>query len=1002
MNSLQFWKSWARIYQYIGIVIGGAFLLALLFFWYAWYESPNPALSWFSVQEQELSQIPVHTFQQGLLELTIQGDNYLIFERFLGEQLKPNLLAGYIFLSMLAVGMVVLISIITTLSRFWYLLGMGLFILFIVGFRMEIIAMFGQANKIFTILVLIVYTIPSFYFHFFRTSVSFIWRLLLFTIITGIVGLVIFFFAAVDYPLLHLSVTGITAGIIISVVFILMVAHEILASFILISSSSVKQRKSLNHFLIISSIYMINLSLAYAHKIGSIDWNFLYINFYLLISISGILGVWGFRQRQPQYEKIMEADPFGVYFFLSLGAICFGTIGYFIGTSNDAALVTINDIIIYSHLGYGIIFLTYVISNFISMLAKNMPVHKVLYKPTNMPYFTFRFGGIIATLAFVFYNTWQTPVQHAFGGYHNAAGDLYQTLGDPLLAGAFYERAGTYGYLNHHSNYALANLEAKKNYNTYKERNYYDRATQRRPTEFAFINLAQTYIRNNQWLEARLTLNEGLKNFPNSGPIKNTLGVVFSKINLPDSSLSYLQEARGHSLTKRSAETNFIGVAAKNKLSVNADSLFTLIASDNKGTQSNALAFANIQGTKINLEVNLEADSVLNLFSASLINNYILNHLGELDSVTISNVITNAKKPVNKFYREELLFTVAIALYADGQVGRAFSLLEEVTILSNTQNKYNTILAMWALENRAPMDAMSFIDYVISEQYPEVLPVAAIALTEGGRLDEALIKWDSLRASPDSSYFDYARQMINALSAQATNIQSLNNVEKYFYSNHRISLANKTAFNDVLASIDDDELKARSILARSQKLFEVDELDEAIATFQQIEGLLLIDRDLYNQINLFELELLAANQDLPGLSNRLKQNELTLTKNLKSYRVYFDVILNPNQLNGDNLLQQYQWLAKANPYHEEAIISAAKYLGNNLADNFITYRILTEALHANPYSVKLLKAYSIEAAKLGFDEYANSALERLRPLMPPQSLRKFLINNQNTFAQVIQ
>ncbi|MEQ8425529.1 MAG: hypothetical protein RIA63_12520, partial [Cyclobacteriaceae bacterium] len=63
MQSLQFWKSWAKAYQLVGLVIGAVFAFTLLFLWYSWFMSPAPALTWYSVQEQELTQIPVHTFQ---------------------------------------------------------------------------------------------------------------------------------------------------------------------------------------------------------------------------------------------------------------------------------------------------------------------------------------------------------------------------------------------------------------------------------------------------------------------------------------------------------------------------------------------------------------------------------------------------------------------------------------------------------------------------------------------------------------------------------------------------------------------------------------------------------------------------------------------------------------------------------------------------------------------------------------------------------------------------
>ncbi len=1002
MHSLQFWKSWAKPYQRIGLIVGAAFIFSVLFLWYCWATSPAPALTWYTVQEQELTQVPIHSFQKGLAELTIYGDNYLIFERLLGDDLKPNVTAGYIFLSLLVLSMVIVLTIITTLTRFWYLLGMGLFILFIVGFRMEILEVFGMPDKTFTMLTLIAYCIPSFYFQFFKSTISFKNRLLVFAIITLLIGALIVQFATVTFPLLHLSVTGVAAGICISIVFILMVAHEILASFVYIASQSERQTKSLNHFLIISAVYMINLALAYAHKIGSIDWDFLYINFYLLLTISGILGIWGFRQREPQYSKILSADPFGVYLFLSLGMISFAAIGYFIGSANDSALVTINDIIIYAHLGYGIIFLTYVISNFIAMMAKNMPVYKVLYKPNNMPYFTFRFGGIIATLAFVFYNTWQTPVQHAFSAYYNAGGDLYQTLGDNRFAHAFYEQAGTYGFLNHHSNYALANLEARRNYNSLKERNFYERATQRRPTAFAYLNLSETYLRNKQWLEARLILKEAISEFPQSGAIDNTLGIIFSKMDLADSSLIFLQRASADRISRQSADGNFIGVAAKNNLSIKADSLYQLIKSDNPGTKSNALAFANLQGTKIDLPVDAFADTTLNLFSASLINNYLLNNLHSQDSTFIDQVIALGHKPVNNDYSESLLFASALALYANGQIGKAFTLMEEVTIYSNTQDKYNTLLAMWALENNAPLDACDFIDYVLNQDFTDALPVAAISYADAQRTNKALIKWDSLRSGADTTYHRYARKMMKALSIRPSFTGQLTDEEKFLYAIYRISLDDDNTFQRIVSELKSNELKGRAILIRSQKLFEADQIDNAILTFRQIEGLQLADKILFEDIQLFELALMANKRDLKGLAQQLKRLHAALDGPRKSEQVYYTTLLKKESGDTTEIARNYQWLATANPYDEESIIAAAQYFKINSVDDLKPYSILVEALHSNPYAIKLLKAYSLEAARLGFADYSNDALERLRSLISVSAMRTFLLNNQNAFAQVIR
>ena len=148
--------------------------------------------------------------------------------------------------------------------------------------------------------------------------------------------------------------------------------------------------------------------------------------------------------------------------------------------------------------------------------------------------------------------------------------------------------------------------------------------------------------------------------------------------------------------------------------------------------------------------------------------------------------------------------------------------------------------------------------------------------------------------------------------------------------------------------------------------------------------------------------MLAAKRDLRGLANQINNQSVEFSGRWKSEKVFYSALL--NQLSGDTIATsaQFRWLAFVNPYHEDAVIAAADYFRTQDGDQLLPYVILTEALHANPHSAKLLKSYSIEAAQRGFDEYAQDGLERLRHVLPARMLRNFLTQNQDTFAQVLQ
>src|SRR5690606_7989028 len=221
-----------------------------------------------------------------------------------GSKIEPNTLASYIFLFIFSLAAVMIITVITTIEKFWYFIAMGLFIIFIVSLRFEVLGLFGFYNRVPTAVILALYIIPSFYLNRFRPSTSFLTRLFIFAGITMMIAACISFFATVTLPFYHLTITAFTSSLVLTVLFIIMVAHEIVAGFVYIVSQG--NSKSLNHMLIISTIYLVNVVITCFHEMGIIDWNFIYINLFLLLTISAIIGIWGFRHRETMYSNIIS------------------------------------------------------------------------------------------------------------------------------------------------------------------------------------------------------------------------------------------------------------------------------------------------------------------------------------------------------------------------------------------------------------------------------------------------------------------------------------------------------------------------------------------------------------------------------------------------------------------------------------------------------------------------------------------------------------------------
>ena len=321
-----------------------------------------------------------------------------------------------------------------------------------------------------------------------------------------------------------------------------------------------------------SVIYLANVLILYLYDTRVIEWDFYYLNPYILLVVSALLGLWGLQSRKVLFKNSIKDYPILVYMYLVMGIFCFGSLFYFLGNANDPILQVIKDAIIYSHLGFGAMFFVYVIFNFMGMLRKNMPVAKVIYKPSNMPHFTFRFAGSIVVLALFLLEDIEVPVNHTLSGMFNHVGDYYNEIDDNLNAETYYHNGMLYGYMNHRSNYALAKLYESKG-ETENAIKHYENAIRIRPSEMAYVNLSTLKIKQGELFKSLFILSDGQRIFPSGRAILNNKGQLFSRISIPDSALIYFDASHRAGDQMHAAATNYMALLAHSKLNFDADSV---------------------------------------------------------------------------------------------------------------------------------------------------------------------------------------------------------------------------------------------------------------------------------------------------------------------------------------------------------------------------------------------------------------------------------------------
>jgi hypothetical protein len=979
MQSLFFWNSWIKDYRIIWYGLLTTFIAALALMWYFYLQAPEGAMQWQKLQEQKTIETTIHNFRVGPFHLTVPAESYVIFEYFSGSDVQHNMFATNCFLVILCISVVVLLSLISVLERFWYFIGMSLFIMLIMALRFDVLKIFGFRHLGVSITILGIYLLVSFYFKYFKTHSSFIIRLASFSAITLLLVGIIHFFAQVDHPALHLMITAFTPGLILTILFVLIVSHEIMVSFVYITDRG-GAGNSAKHFSLISLFYLVNVIIAALHEIGVIDWNFLYLNVFLLLTISAVLAIWGFKVREPQYENILPFSPFGAFLIISLGSIALITVAQFLGNANDAVLKVVRDVIIFSHAGFGIIFFIYFVSNFMAMMGDGLPVYHLLYKPNRMPYFSFQFAGLIATLAFIFYSNWREYVYHSTAGFYNYVGDLYLEQGDEIFGISFYEQSRSRAFQNNRANYALGNLKAGRLDFEGAMRNY-ELSNAKRPTEFSLVNQGNLSLWTARYFDAIKYFNKAMLRAPESAKLSNNLGFAYAKVHAIDSANYFLSQARDDKETRASAEGNFLAMAALEYIPVNADSVTKLFDDESPAVAANAVALSTLLRQPITLSADPLAHKELDLHSATYLNNYIIHHVKDLDSAFIKKAYAIATDTINSSYSEALRGSLAYAYYHQGQVFKALEILGELAYITQEYGgKFNYTMGLWALEQNAPELAATYFAFADEANYKEGKFYYAIALTESRQINEALMAWDSVAAQNDVASQRFAEQLIRILNLNIDQALKLSDGEKYQFSRYKLRLSDSASFNRVVESFENVNYKAQSLLDRTNALLKADQLIAAIKTFNRISGLELTDKRLYESIAFTELRMLAIRKEVRPLAQQINKGvNFDRARNLD--KVLYTALLNASSGNTKEAAAQFEYLSKSNPFFEEAILSSAEFFRTQDARSGKPYDILVNSIYVNPKSIRLLKAYAEEASRQGFDEYATSARERVAEMM---------------------
>jgi hypothetical protein len=969
------------------------FAVAVLYFLFHYVANPGFLIHWETETDIETVKTVFDHYTVGLFTFPIQVENYVILQNFLPSDMEIVLWTAHIYLALMAVSLSLILALSTTLRKSWYIISMVLLAVFFVYLKTDYLLLFGTYNKAGIIAALGLFFPASYYIHFYRSALPLHRRFFVFLALMVVFGLFLSVFSEAPAPALHLTNYGLYPALVVSIIFIFMIGHEPISAFLhVITGSGIKGSKNLLHFFIISLIYLVNVLLVYLRNSRDLDLNIYMINSYWLLMFAAIVGLWGYRRRSPTYSGIFPFQPTGALLYLALGTICFSTIAYLLAAANDSLLETLEDAITFSQLGYGAMFILYVIANFYTMLHNNVNISKIVYKPGRMPYFISKFAGVIVILG-LFLRANLVPFYQAISGYHSGLGDIYYYNNDYMAAREYYKIASNYSATSHRANYALASIEEQER-NSSNALLYYLQSVIKNPTEFAYAKIARGYWLKNRFFDAIFSLREGIDRFENSGYLFNNLGVLYAKTDITDSTLYFLQRAQQQRSTESAALANELAILnIKNPPPDYAFELERSSPDDYLPLINNKLIYASLNRQSYATNAPVVFDPGMPNSTEQIIYNYNKALIAPMEIDSLFNIRMEHYYDTTQlaWMHDPLKVASAMVAYKQGNKATAFEALHLLSAKGNVSNAYyNQLLGKLALASDAPRLAAEYFVGAARLGYSDILPELAFSYLESGQLDLADLMWSQIHDQQDTLYRSMAEDFLQMLASDGPRemINADDNM-KYLFLRYRHQEFESSLIEGLILSYDNDNYKAMAYLDLLDAAMERDDTGAVSQLIFKLQKLNINSQNILDRMRerlvLFTIGINDP-ETLSQLMTELKENDWTgNAMNLA------EAYLLAQQGVHSAAEAAFEAIGTRDPFDELAVLQAAAYFDHEDRDNEKAYNILLRAVNINRYSRRINEAYILQCLEVGLDNYAEDALREYRQFVPETTYHEFLI-----------
>lgn len=978
---LLFWNNWDKNSK---IIFSGLLLLfvgVISLFIFTWWQGIFMSLSWLKYTDYETVTIVIDQFKNGIFTFPIDADAFISWTTFVGSAYNFDTIQILLYFIIIQICLLLALTVFSFLNNWFYYLG-TIIVLFAYVFQQpNLLFDNNEFGFLIRIAPIFIFGGLSYFFLSFAYKASFFIRFCVLVFTSIIYHFLLYYFTQNQSIVISLSNYGLGFAIVLAIGFIILVSFEIVYGFVWSISKTKELTSSGNnvfHFIFIFILYIANLLIQFLVNTRSISFNILTIHPFIILIISSVLGIWGFRQRSVMFQERLPFYPFGGVIYLVWGVLCYATLAYIFINGNDPLLEVMEDAILYSHIGFGTGFFIYVALYFGKYFNSQVEIHKIVYTNKFYTFFTvYAAGALLCLTLFLYANMF--PQRQFWAGYYNAVGDIYAYQEKNDLAKQYYKEAIGYEFQNHKSNYSLATLFLLENDNK-EALKYFKAANSKQPSVFAYANISQLEESKNE-IETILALKDGLAIFSSSPQLLNNLAVKFDKIKMPDSSFFYIKKA--YEINKKDGDVLGNKFALLSKYQIKNDEKIEANAEKTISLASNLLA--NVNGT---LDSNFDfskffldqKDSVINESKYKFINNYFLRNVKSIANQENDLLNKLISLDTNKMYRSDLLFISSLANFYGTNPLTGLKNIDELQLTDNGKSGYylNTIGLFYLKMNLYRM-AMDVFNLALKKEYKPAMENKIIAAALSG-------KWiEVVNEANDVENKEIANNINELYIARNANDVSLKTDDfKYRTLKYRPFDFNNMEIGNIYYSIEDVDYKKRTGFELAERFIDSRKYSFAAEILQGLKKLSLSD-DEKRKLNSLVLKYYIATDDTINLKSdidKLETDNVMYTKLSKAIIFSNDTSI---------AKKQFETLALNYPFDELVMLKSADFFLSKMNDSRKAYQILLDGITINPYSVTLTKSYILTCLDYGIPQFASSALEQLKLITSQADYQDFLI-----------